>query len=420
MLIELIYGYGTPFLFLLSGIYLTLCTGFVQFRRFPAAIRTIFHPESRDGLSPGKTLLLSLGAVMGPGNLIGVAAAVAYGGPGTVFWMWISGWVGMALRYAETTLSRLASRDKAQSNGMMDVMTGFLHFPDLALFFAGCGVLVSLFMANLTSAGVLAHSTTNNTVLSSALVMLLLSLGTLLVLSGGGKRIAAFSPWLVLGITLSYLGGSLFILLSAPGEAFSAIRQILTSALDFRPAVIGSTLGAFRHGIAKGIYSNECGIGSEPAIAGASSVESPQKQGEVSMLGPFLDTTVFCALSGVLCVMSGEKDPTRMLPVLFDRFCPGFGSVFIYGILALLVYATILCWYYGGEVFWRYLTGGRWIWGYRSVYCVLPLLAPLISLELLYNLCDLSVALMAFPSLAAILLSSPKLKGDADGSLRPR
>ena len=420
MLFELIYGYGTPFLFLLAGLYLTLCTGFIQLRRFPAAIRTVFHTESGDGLSPGKTLLLSLGAVMGPGNLIGVAAAVAYGGSGTVFWMWLSGWVGMALRYAETTLSLRAARDRAHANGMMDVMTGFLHFPGLALFFAGCGILVSLLMANLTSAGVLAHSTASSTSFSPVFVMAFLSLLTFLVLWGGVKRLCAFSPWLVLGITLAYLGIALFILLSAPDEAFSALKEILSSALDFRPAAIGTTLGAFRHGIAKGIYSNECGIGSEPAIAGASSVESPQKQGEVSMLGPFLDTTVFCALSGILCVMSGEKDPTRMLPVLFDRFCPGFGSVFIYGILALLVFATILCWYFGGEVFWRYLTGGRWILVYRSVYCILPLLAPLISLELLYNLCDLSVALMAFPSLAAILLASPKIKDGADGTHRPR
>ena len=141
------------------------------------------------------------------------------------------------------------------------------------------------------------------------------------------------------------------------------------------------------------------------------------------MLGPFLDTTIFCALSGILCVMSGEKNPTRMLPVLFDRFCPGFGSVFLYGILSLLVYATILCWYFGGEVFWCYLTKNRRIWIYRGLYIVLPLFAPLFPLALLYDLCDFSVALMAFPSLAAILLTSPKLrklKDDAGGTHRLR
>lgn len=413
-------GVGGPILFLLSGLYLTFATGFIQFRRFPAAIRALFSKSGpSDGLSPGRALFISLGAVMGPGNLVGVAAAVAYGGPGAVFWMWFSGVIGMALRYAETALAA------KYRDGMGGVMRHGLNAPGLARFFVTAGAVTSLLMADLTSSGVLARSLESHFSVPPLLTAFLLSLFTLPVILGGRERIAAISPFLVALITALYLVLSSLILFRAPDEARMALQSILHDAFSFRAAVFGTLPAALRHGIAKGIYSNECGIGSEPEISAACPAIPPARQGECAMLGPFLDTVVFCSLGGVLCVMSGESAPERMLPAVFEHFYPHFGAFFIEIILILLVYATVISWYFPGESFARSAFGETNLPLYRAGYLLTPLFAPFFSLDALYLFCDASVALMAFPSLAAILLLSPEVirfsfRGAGCGSHRRR
>lgn len=401
-------GVGGPILFALAGLYLSAATGFVQIRRFPAAVSAVFCADAQgDGLSPRRALLISLGAVMGPGNLIGVAAAVAYGGPGAVFWMWLSGVIGMALRYAETSL---AARYRALGGeGMMGVMTHGLHFRSLAVFFAFAGVLTSYLMADLTSAGVLAVSLESAVSVPPLLTAVLLSFAALPVIAGGKNRIAEVSPLLISGVTVLYLFLSVSIFFRAPKETADAVHTILASAFDFRGFTFGVLPAAVRHGIAKGIYSNECGIGSEPTISAACSSVAPARQGEIAMLGPFLDTVIFCGLSGILCVMSGESAPEKMLVTVFARFYPRFGAVFIITILILLVYTTVISWYFPGESFARYSFGEKWLSLYRAGYLLLPLTAPCLDLSVIYALCDTSVALMALPSLAAILFLSPEV-----------
>ena len=401
-------GVGGPLIFLLVGLYLTFATGGVQFRRFPAAIIGVFSPKKQEnGLSPRRALLISLGAVMGPGNLIGVAAAVAYGGPGAVFWMCLSGVIGMALRFSETSLA--ARFRPLAGDGMVGVMRAGLHAPILAAFFAVAGTLTSFVMADLTSSGVLAVSLQNACGLPPLLTCFLLTLMMLPVLLGGKKRIASVSPILISGVTVLYFLLSTLIFLRAPDEAAAALGTIFSNAFDFRAAAFGFLPAAVCQGIAKGIYSNECGIGSEPSISAACEDIPPARQGETAMLGPFLDTVVFCSLSGILCVMSGESRPEKMLSSVFARFYPHFGALFIEIILVLLVYTTLISWYFPGESFARCGFGEKFLPLYRAGYLLLPLLAPQFDLPTLYVLCDLAVALMAFPSLTAILLLSPEV-----------
>jgi len=211
-----------------------------------------------------------------------------------------------------------------------------------------------------------------------------------------------------------------FILASVPSEVCAALRAMIKAAFDFRPAAIGVTLQAVRQGILKGVYSNECGLGSEPMISGELDCASPGLQGKVSMLSPFLDTVVFGGLSGLLCILSGEASPERMLSCLFERFFPGFGGELFLLLLTLLVYATLISWYLCGEGFWTALTGGRWIWFYRFLYLLTPLLAPLFPLEEIYLFCDGAVALMAMPSLYTLWSGRKEVIRAAEcGSRRP-
>ena len=405
-----LYGAGAPLIFLASGVWISFATGFVQLRRFFPALRTaLFAKGGRGTLSPRRALLLSLGAVMGPGNLAGVAAAVAFGGPGAVFWVWLSGIAGMALRYAESALALFYAAPGEKSEGMAAVIRRGLGLPALALFFSLSGVAVSLLMADLTSSGALLFSLNASYGLPTPFGALLLVCLLVPALLGGKSRIASLSPVLVAAVSFLYLALSLSILFRAPEEAAGAVSRILSSAFERRSlwGILASP--SFREGIRKGIYSNECGLGSEPAFSQGTSLQDPARQGEVSMLGPFFDTVIFCGITGILCVMAGESDPAKMLPALFGRFFPGFGAPLLTLFLFLLVYTTLISWYYAGESFALSAFGRRAKLPYRAVYLLFPLLVPLFSAGTLYALCDLAVTLMALPSLFAILWLSPRV-----------
>ena len=408
-----LFGTGAPLLFFFSGVYLTLVTGFVQFRRFLPAVGSLFRKQERgsDGaLSPRRVLFLGLGAVMGPGNLLGVAAAVAFAGPGAVFWMWFSGAAGMALRYAETFLALLFGREERRPEGMVSVIRKGLRLPFLACFFAFCGVAASLLMADLTSSGAMVFTLRSVYSFPAPAGAALLSLLMLPVLCGGKKRVASFCPFPVAAVSVLFFFLALLVFLRAPGEAASALRAIFSSAFDQKSFAGVFFSPAFREGVKKGVYSNECGMGSEPAFSSASALSDPARQGEISMLGPFLDTVVFCGIAGILCVMSGESDPMKMLPAVFGRFFPGFGAHLVAVFLLLLVYTTLISWYYAGESFALSVFGRRAKLFYRAIYLLMPLLAPLFTAETLYAVCDAAVAMMAFPSLAAILLLSRRVR----------
>ena len=413
--------WGAPLLILLSGtgLYLTLRLGFIQVRYLPRALGYLFKKDKggKGDVSSFAALCTALAATIGTGNIVGVATAVQAGGPGAIFWMWLVALLGMATKYAECLLAvkyRVRDKNGFMAGGPMYYIERGLGIKWLAKLFALFGVMVAFFgIGTFPQVNAITHAmqdTFNIPVLVTAIIVTLL-VG--LIILGGVKRIATASSVIVPFMAILYVTTSLVIILLNIEKVPDAISLIIYSAFDPQ-AALGGAIGftvmkAIQSGVARGIFSNESGLGSAPIAAAAAQTREPVRQGLISMTGTFLDTIIVCTMTGIVLVLTGAWNNPELAGATVTNyaFAQGLGTsigatIVTVGLL-FFAFTTILGWCYYGERCFVYLVGISGVKLYRLAYIVLVGLGSFLHLNLIWIISDIVNGLMAFPNLIALI-----------------
>ena len=418
------FVWGPPLLILLvgTGIYLTIRLGLLQVARLPKAFQLIFTKDKGHGdVSSFAALCTALAATVGTGNIIGVATAIKVGGPGALFWMWMGAFFGMATKYAEGLLAikyRTKDANGAVAGGPMHyILLGMGEkWRPLAIFFALAGVLVALLgIGTFTQVNSITESIQNTAQVEPAITALILSIFVGIAVFGGLKSISKVSTAVVPFMAIVYILGTLTVILFNIEKIPATLALIFTSAFSPAAAVGGfagaSIRMAIQNGVARGVFSNESGLGSAPIAAAAAKTNEPVEQGLISMTGTFIDTLIICTLTGltilVTGVWSGELNGVALTQSAFSMVFSDFGSIVLTIFLVLFAFTTILGWNYYGERCFEFLFGVRFIWLYRVVFVVMVLLGGFIELDMVWIIADIVNALMALPNLIALLVLSP-------------
>ena len=413
--------WGAPLLILLSGtgLYLTLRLGFIQIRYLPRALGYLFKKDKggKGDVSSFAALCTALAATIGTGNIVGVATAVQAGGPGAIFWMWLVALLGMATKYAECLLAvkyRVRDKNGFMAGGPMYYIERGLGIKWLAKLFALFGVMVAFFgIGTFPQVNAITHAmqdTFNVPVLVTAIIVTLL-VG--LIILGGVKRIATASSVIVPFMAILYVTTSLVIILLNIEKVPDAISLIIYSAFEPQAALGGAVgftvMKAIQSGVARGIFSNESGLGSAPIAAAAAQTREPVRQGLISMTGTFLDTIIVCTMTGIVLVLTGAWNNPELAGATVTNyaFAQGLGTsigatIVTVGLL-FFAFTTILGWCYYGERCFVYLVGIRGVKLYRLAYIVLVGLGSFLHLNLIWIIADIVNGLMAFPNLIALI-----------------
>ena len=418
------FVWGPPLLILLvgTGIYLTIRLGLLQVARLPKAFQLIFTKDKGHGdVSSFAALCTALAATVGTGNIIGVATAIKVGGPGALFWMWMAAFFGMATKYAEGLLAikyRTKDANGAVAGGPMHyILLGMGEkWRPLAIFFALAGVLVALLgIGTFTQVNSITESIQNTAQVDPAITAIVLSVFVAIAVFGGLKSISKVSTAVVPFMAIVYILGTLAVILFNIEKIPATLALIFTSA--FSPvAAVGGFAGAtirtaIQNGVARGVFSNESGLGSAPIEAAAAKTNEPVEQGLISMTGTFIDTLIICTLTGLTILVtgawSGDLNGVALTQSAFSTVFSHFGSVLLTIFLVLFAFTTILGWNYYGERCFEFLFGVRFIWLYRVVFVFMVLLGGFIELDMVWIIADIVNALMALPNLIALLVLSP-------------
>lgn len=416
------FVWGPPLLILLvgTGIYLTLRLGLIQVFKLPLALRYLFSkdPDDKDGqgdVSSFAALCTALAATIGTGNIVGVATAIKVGGPGALFWMWLAGFFGMATKYAECLLSvkyRVVDENGEMSGGPMYYIERGLGNKWLAKAFAFFGIGVALFgigtFAQINSITEAVNLTFNVPILATAIIITVL---VALITLGGIKSISKAAEVIVPFMTVFYVASSILILGLNIEALPSTIILVVKSA--FTPtAATGGFLGAsvmlaIRSGVARGVFSNESGLGSAPIATAAAKTNSCVKQGLISMTGTFFDTIIVCTMTGLILIMTGQWQGNyagaSMTNMAFEQGLSGWGSYIVTIGLIFFAFTTILGWNYYGERCTEYLFGVKGIQPYRYIFILLVSVGAFLKLDLIWILADIVNGLMALPNLIALI-----------------
>ena len=409
-----------------TGCWLTFSLKGIQVRQIFYSLRLTFSKE-REGegdISHFGALMTALAATVGTGNIAGVSIAVALGGPGAIFWMWLTGLVGMATKYSEGFLAvkyRQVNLKGEISGGPMYYLEKGLGQKWLAICFAFFGAMAAFGIGNMVQANTTAQALSRflgiNTFFVGGVMMLL----TAMVIIGGIKRIADTASYLVPIMVVIYFLGALVIILNNLEHLGAGIAMILQDAFTGTAATGGfagaSLANTIRYGVARGLFSNESGMGSAPIAAAAAKTNQPPKQALVSMAGTFIDTLVVCSLTALTLSstgvwVSGETGVALTLQA-FSSGLPGlWGNLIVTIATVTFAFSTILAWEYYGEKCFEYLFGEKHILFYRYAWIVFVFVGAQIKLEMVWNFADAMNALMAVPNLIGlILLSGTLVKG---------
>ncbi|MDV5826519.1 sodium:alanine symporter family protein [Clostridioides difficile] len=417
--------WGPPLLVLLvgTGILLTVKLGVVQITKLPRALKLIFSAENKGSgdVSSFAALCTALAATVGTGNIVGVATAIKAGGPGALFWMWIAAFFGMATKYSEGVLAiKYRTKDKnGQVSGgpMYYIVNGMGEkWRPLAIFFAISGILVALLgIGTFTQVNSITDAINNSFGIDPRITGVVLAVFVALVVFGELKSISNVATKIVPFMAVIYVVICGIILISFWNKIPETFMLIIKSA--FTPtAATGGFLGAtmslaIRNGIARGVFSNESGLGSAPIAAAAAKTEWPAEQGLISMTGTFIDTIIICTLTGFSLVISGvwcsDLNGAVMTQAAFNGAIPTFGPILLTVSLTLFAFTTILGWSYYGERCFEFLFGVKGMNGYRTVFVAMVLLGAFLKLEVVWIIADIVNGLMAIPNLIALLALSP-------------
>lgn len=414
------YIWGIPLILLLlgTGIYLTFILRGLQFTAlipalYLALIKRNDPKETEGDISHFQALMTALAATVGVGNIAGVATAIAVGGPGAIFWMWITGLVGMATKYSEAVLAvkyRKRDANGEMIGGPMHYISEGLGLKWLGVFFAISAAIAAFGIGNMVQSNSVAAALTNAFGISSWVTGIVICIASGLVIIGGIKSIAKVTSSVVPFMIVFYVLGALYILIqnfAMVPEAFKLIFYHAFSPVAATGGFLGATISqSVRMGVARGIFSNESGLGSSPIAAAAAKTSNPVRQALVSMTQTFIDTIVVCSFTGVVIISTGVWDSGRTgveLTVLaFEKYIP-FGAELLAVSLAFFAFSTILGWSYYGEKAVQYLFKEKAIKPYRAVFTLFIFIGAVAKLELVWTFADIMNGLMAFPNLVGLI-----------------
>ncbi len=416
------FVWGVPLLVLLvgTGIYLTILLKGIQFRKLFHSLWLALIKRKDDGDNPGdithfQALMTALAATVGTGNIAGVATAIAVGGPGALFWMWITGLFGMATKYAEAVLAvkyREVDEDGTMSGGPMYYITKGLNLKWLGSIFAIFASVAAFGIGNMVQSNSVADAVQHSFNIPVYVTGIVLAVATALVILGGIKSIGSVTGLLVPFMIVFYMLAALFVVIIHIERVPEVIGWVLSEA--FSPtAATGGFLGAgvmltMRMGVARGVFSNESGLGSAPIAAAAAQTKHPVTQALVSMTQTFIDTIVICSLTGFAILVSGlwnsGETGVPLTSSAFTTALPGEwgGMVVSLGII-FFAYSTILGWSYYGEKSLEFLLGSKSIMPYRILFCIFVFIGAVAKLDVVWTFADIMNGLMAVPNLVGLL-----------------
>lgn len=420
------FVWGPPLLLLLvgTGVYFTLRLGVFQVSKLPTAFRLIFSSDQsgQGDVSSFAALCTALAATVGTGNIVGVATAITTGGPGALFWMWVAAFFGMATKYAEGFLAikyRTKDANGQAAGGPMHYITLGMgqKWKPLAVFFAISGVLVALLgMGTFSQVNSIASSMSASFGLAPQLVSIVTAISIAFFIFGGIEKISDVSTKIVPFMAILYIFASVTVLALHWEQLLPTLALVFKSA--FTPAAaVGGFAGAtvqqaIQRGIARGVFSNESGLGSAPIAAAAAKSDNPVEQGLISMTGTFIDTLIICTLTGLTILVTGQWSVEGLVgaPLTQAAFASVFGQPGALALtisLVLFAYTTILGWSYYGERCIEFLFGTKSILPYRLVFVAMVALGGFLKLDLIWTIADIVNGLMALPNLIALLALSP-------------
>lgn len=418
------FVWGPPLLILLvgTGIYLSIRLRLLQILKLPLAFRLIFAEDQGHGdISSYAALATALAATVGTGNIVGVATAIKSGGPGALFWMWVAAFFGMATKYAEGVLAiKYRTKDaKGEISGgpMYYIVNGMgTKWRPLAILFAISGILVALFgIGTFAQVNSITSAINHSFGLSSQITSILIAMVVACIIFGGIQSISKVAEKIVPFMAIIYILATLAIILANSKMLLPTFMLIFKSA--FTPtAALGGFSGALvkdaiQKGIARGVFSNESGLGSAPIAAAAARTNEPVEQGLISMTGTFIDTIIICSLTGFAILITGQwTSHLEGAPLTQAAFGSVFGHVGIHALtfsLVLFAFTTILGWSYYGERCFEFLFGTKGITLFRLFFVFMVGLGGFLKLELIWIIADIVNGLMALPNLIALLALSP-------------
>ena len=408
-----VWGWWMIILLLGTHIFMTIRTGFIQTKVGKGIKLSVTKdPDAEGEVSQFGALTTALASTIGTGNIIGVGTAIALGGPGAVLWCWLTGVFGIATKYSESLIAvkyRVKTKDGRMQGGAMYALERGLNMKWLGLLFAFFGAFASFGIGCATQVNAIATVCKENIGVPPLVVGIVVAILTALVIFGGIKSIARVCEKLVPFMAVFYVIGCIIILGINFDFILPALQKIVT--LAFTPgAAAGGLVGrgimmAMQYGIARGLFSNESGMGSAPIAAAAAQTRNPVRQALVSSTGTFWDTVVVCAKNPAID-MSNVTDGGVLTTLAFSQI-PVLGPVILVIGIISFAYSTVLGWAYYGERCVEYFAGKKGLIPYRAIYIVIAAIAPVASLNLVWTIADILNALMAIPNLIAVLLLSP-------------
>lgn len=419
--------WGVPMIILIlgTGLYLQLRLGFMPIFKIPYGFRMISKSrtpgaKAEGEISPFAALMTALSATVGTGNIAGVATAIAVGGPGALFWMWMTAFVGMATKYGEVVLAVKYREvdDKGEHVGgpMYAIKNGLgKHWRWLGTAFAVFGGLAGFGIGNMVQANGIASAVHNAFGVETWVTGVVLVVLTGAVVLGGIKRIGAVAEWLVPFMCIAYIlfvGVILFLFADRIPDAFATIFTQAFNSTAAAGGFLGSTvLMAIRMGVARGIFSNEAGLGTAGIAQAAGTTSNPVFSGLIGMMGTFIDTIIVCTMTGLAIMVTGVWTSGASGAVLssqaFEAAMPGVGKYLLAASLAVFAFTTILGWAYYSEKCWEYLVGTVCEKPFRILWTVAVFFGATLSLDFAWLVADTLNALMAIPNLISLLLLSP-------------
>lgn len=414
---DILWTYVMIAVLIACAFYFTVRSGFVQFRMIGEMIRQLANSNERhnaDGkhISPFQAFAVSLASRVGTGNLAGVATAIAVGGPGAVFWMWIIALIGSANAFIESTLAQLYKRrneDEFIGGPAYYILHG-LKCRWMAILFSVLTILTFGFAFNTVQSNTLCEAVENAFGFSHVYMGVAITTATLIIVFGGIQRIAKFSSIIVPIMALGYIVLALTIVVLNIRELPTIIELIVKSAFGMEQIVGGGMGAALMQGIKRGLFSNEAGMGSAPNVAATATTSHPVKQGLIQSLGVFTDTLIICSCTAFIILMSGVElggslDGIRLTQEALTTQIGGAGRIFVAIAIFFFAFSSIIGNYYYGEANVKFITSSRKVLGiYRLLVGVMVMAGAVMSLQTVWSLADLTMALMTLCNIAAIVL----------------
>jgi AGCS family alanine or glycine:cation symporter len=408
-----------------TGVLLTILTGFVQFRRLGTSLREVLgkvftRSQGEGSVTPFQAVATALASTVGVGNIAGVATAIFLGGPGALFWLWVSGVLGMCTKYAEIVVAlhyREPDDAGVMRGGAMYTLKK-LGMPWLGGIFALLTAIAAFGIGNMVQANSVAESLYASFSIPHVATAAVLIVLTAVVILGGIKRIGEFTSVLVPFMAIVYLGGGFVILVTHAGKLPGVISLVLDSAFTGSAAAggfAGSTMMlALRYGVARGLFSNEAGLGSAPMVHAAAQTDHPVRQGLYGIFEVFVDTVLICTITGLVILVTDSWTSgvtgAALSAKAFETGLPGtWGHVIVTVGILLFSYSTLIGWSYYGETGIVYLAGARAAMPYRLIWLVAIYFGATGSLHVVWDVADTLNGLMALPNLVGLLLSIPLL-----------